>query len=210
MQADAALRRAALPGVRETVPGLRSILVLYDPLLTSGHAVEAGITAILATTRDPEAATGRRWTVPVCYGGEHGPDLSDVAALTGLSEERIVARHAARELRVLLIGTFPGMGFLGLGDPALVVPRRPEPRTAIPPSSVAIAGRLTIIYPLSTPGGWNLIGRAPRYRFLDPGRQPPALLSVGDTVRFQPVDPAALARLDAAVQAGDITLEPDP
>lgn len=129
---------------------------------------------------------GRFVEIPVCYDGEFGPDLADVARHTGLSVEEVIARHSAVEYRVHCLGFAPGFPYLGGLPPELATPRRATPRQGVPAGSVAIGGAQTGIYPQSSPGGWNVIGRTP-LRLFDADREPPALLKAGDRVRFRPI-----------------------
>jgi len=178
----------ALPigGVTEVVPGLASLLVEVDPSMADG--VRAGLEERIATPEDA-ATPGRHRRIPVVYGGEHGPDLGNVAALCGLTEDEVIQRHAAAELRVLFDGFAPGFAYLGDLPPQLRVPRLATPRTHTPPGSVAIADAMSGIYPADLPGGWPVIGRTPVVLF-DPRREPPAYLVPGDRVTFVPIDAA--------------------
>ena len=137
----------------------------------------------LAHVAEPTVGTRLR-TIPVVYGGEMGPDLPDVAALTGLSEAEVVERHATAELRVLFDGFAPGFAYLGDLPVELRVARLDTPRTRTPAGSVAIAGPMSGVYPATLPGGWRVIGRTPVTLF-DPRRDPPAYLMPGDRVRFE-------------------------
>jgi KipI family sensor histidine kinase inhibitor len=195
LAAAARLRAAAWPGVRDVVPTCRSVAVAFDPLRTD----VAGITEAIQRTADgPVAAeAGRTVDIPVEYGGEAGPDLEEVAARSGLSPEEVVARHASRPYRVLMLGFLPGFAYLGPVDSSIVAPRRPSPRRRVPPGSVAIAGGQTGIYPQASPGGWQIVGRTTLHPFAA-SRTPPALLSPGDAVRFVPAAPGSLGSFDAA------------
>lgn len=167
-------------------PGDGSLLVRFDPERLDPGSVGAHVRSLLPRIPgipDPEA---RLVTIPVRYGGEDGPDLEDVARLTGLSKELVIARHAAAVYDVRFLGFTPGFAYLGPLDPALVCPRLDRPRRAVPAGSVAIAADQTAVYPASTPGGWRLIGRTDRTMF-DPARDPMSLLAMGDRVRFEPV-----------------------
>ena len=174
----AALRHADLPGVVELVPGYRTVLVVADP----GRLDLDRLAAELPGWRLPsaEAAAGELVEVPVRYDGE---DLPAVAEHTGLPVEEIVRRHTAPEYTVAFLGFSPGFPYLVGLDPALAVPRRDTPRTAIPAGSVGLAGDQTGIYPSASPGGWQLIGRTELVLF-DPDRDPPALLQPGGRLRF--------------------------
>ena len=130
--------------------------------------------------------------VPVCYGGEHGPDLDQIAAAAGLTVEEAIELHCAPIYRVFMIGFMPGFAYLGLVDDRLAAPRRAEPRVRVPAGSVGIAGRQTGIYPADTPGGWMLVGRTPMRPF-DLARETPCLFKPGDAVQFYPIDPSEYA-----------------
>ena len=199
---DQALAARAFPWLREAVPTYRSLLVVFDP--AAREEVEAQLSALSAAAPAP-AAGGRLHEVPVVYGGEDGPDLAEVAAHCRLSEAELVARHAAQEYLAYMLGFMPGFAYLGLLPPELETARRATPRVRVPAGAVAVAGRQTGVYPFSTPGGWNLLGRTSLALF-DPRADPPALFAPGDRVRFRPVEvlperPAA-AREQAAGTAG--------
>jgi KipI family sensor histidine kinase inhibitor len=174
-----------IPGVTAAIPGFESLLVELDPLASDPEAVREAVMTRLAGVTERAVATRLR-TIPVVYGGEMGPDLADVAALTGLSEGEVVDRHAAAELRVLFDGFAPGFAYLGDLPAELRVPRLDTPRTRTLAGSVAIAGPMSGVYPATLPGGWRVIGRTPVALF-DPRRDPPAYLMPGDRVRFEPI-----------------------
>jgi KipI family sensor histidine kinase inhibitor len=177
----ASLRKAPVPGVLEAVPGLSSLLVELDPLAADPDLVGASIGE---RVRRLEAAppAGTLHTIGVVYDG---PDLEEVASLTGLATDDVVALHGSLELRVLFCGFAPGFAYLGDLPPQLRVERLAAPRTRTPAGSVAIAGSMSGIYPADLPGGWRVIGHAD-VRLFDPRREPPALLVPGDRVRFAP------------------------
>lgn len=176
---------AALPGVREIVPGYTTVTVSFDSARADAEALRTDLARLLAEVpARPTPSSPRTIEIPVRYDG---PDLDEVAERTGLSRDQVVARHAAPLYRVYLLGFAPGFAYLGELDPTLELPRRPSPRTRVPPGSVAIAGLQTAVYPLATPGGWHLIGTT-SLRLFDPAADPPALLRVGDQVRFLPAD----------------------
>jgi KipI family sensor histidine kinase inhibitor len=200
---EAAFKRGELPGVIETMPTFRSLTVLYDPLQTTRAALDPALSALLQQADHVPSSSGRRWRLPVCYGGESGADLADVAAATGLTPDAVVQLHAGAEVSVYMIGFMPGFPFMGDLPAGLSVPRRRQPRLRVPAGSVAITGNLTAIYPWQSPGGWNLIGRCPVPLF-DAAAARPSLLAPGDTVRFEAVTPARLAELEAAIGAGEL------
>lgn len=203
-----ALRAAALPGVLETVPGYTTLTVHYDPLRTSAAALQgalAGLEIGAAAARPRD----RHWRLPVCYEGEHAPDLEAVAQACGLDSAAVVAAHSAPAYYCYLLGFAPGFGYLGDLPPALRLPRRDHPRLRTPAGAVAIADRMTAVYPVESPGGWHLIGNTP-VRLFDTGHEPPALLRPGDHVSFEPVSAAEHARIRAAVAAGEYTVPGEP
>ncbi|HSC27128.1 MAG TPA: 5-oxoprolinase subunit PxpB [Vicinamibacterales bacterium] len=172
--------------VRDVVIGYCSLTVYFDPLATDAAWLEEELRRLAAVVdagpEDDERADVI--DVPVCYGGEFGPDLSEVARFGQCSNEEVVALHAGRVYRVYLVGFVPGFAYMAEVDPRIAVPRRQSPRTAVPPGSVAIAGGQTGIYPSSTPGGWNIIGRTPLKPY-DASRAQPSLFKAGDRVRFR-------------------------
>lgn len=196
-----AVRGCRIEGVEEAVPAYASVTVFFDRWrLRSGGAPEGGEAAWLGgrllsiaeqvrdgrDVGDADGARPRCVEIPVYYGGGYGPDLEEVAALAGLTPEEVVRRHAAAEYTAALVGFTPGFAYLA-GLPAeLATPRRSTPRREVPAGSVGIAGGQTGIYPLASPGGWNLIGRTP-LRLFRPEENPPVLIAPGDTVRFRPV-----------------------
>jgi inhibitor of KinA len=183
---DRAVAAAALPGVVETVPSFRSLMIHYDPLVTSAAALSA---AVLALERGAVAAAApvRRWRLPCCYAAQFAPDLDHVAAATGLPAEAVVTEHSGTEFTVAMLGFLPGCPFLAGLDARFDLPRRTRPRTRVPAGSVAVAQTLSVIYPAESPGGWHLIGNCPVPLF-DPNRASPTLLAPGDIVRFHPID----------------------
>jgi len=203
------LRAAELPGVLDLVPAYASITVHYDPRawgdagsdMPPSERLAARLSALArhvsnsATSDATDSARGIVET-PVCYGGEHGPDLADVARLARVSEEEVIARHGSGDYLVAMLGFAPGFPYLLGLDSMLHTPRRANPRTRVPAGSVAIGGAQTGIYPRELPGGWQIIGRTPLILF-DAARNPPALLAPGQHVRFRAIDAGEFANLQA-------------
>ena len=175
-------------GLRGVVPGYVSLLVEFDPMATDVAALEQRLRAALAAPPPDAQPSGRFRRIPTIYGGDFGPDLAAVAEQVGLSPEEVVARHAATEVTVYMIGFSPGYPYMGDLPAELDLPRRATPREQVPPGSVAIAYGQTSIYTRPTPGGWHLIGRTPRVLF-DETRHPPTYLAAGDRVRHVPIPP---------------------
>ena len=196
---DAAVQAARLPGVVETVPAFASLLVRYDPLATDYDTVARALAGLARRCHGHRRLGGRVVTIPVCYGGDYGPDLEFVARHAGLTEGQVIRRHTAPKYRIYMVGFLPGFPYLGGLDPALFTPRLENPRTVIPAGSVGIGGEQTGIYPMDSPGGWQLIGRTPLTLFA-PDRPP--LYKAGDRIRFVPITPAqfqALAQKEGTV-----------
>ena len=200
-----ALAAAPLPGVSEVVPAYTSVTVFYDPRkVVQAGAPEDGLAGWLGEKvrerlKSPpkmEKFKGRTIEIPVCYGGEFGPDLGLVARQARLSPEEVIKRHSKAEYLVYLIGFAPGFPYLGGLPKELATPRHAKPRMVVAPGSVGIAGMQTGIYPLATPGGWNLIGRTPVRLFM-PEADPPSRLRAGDRVKFRAVARAEFDRLEA-------------
>lgn len=200
-----ALRTAPIPGVTETVPSFRSLLIHYDPLQLGFADLVAHVRRLVAGLKGAQQHA-RRITIPACYEGDLAPDLAEVAALTGLTPEEVVRLHAGVEHHVYMLGFLPGLPYMGHLPERLHLPRLATPRLRVPPRSLAIATDLTVIYPLESPGGWRLIGAVPVDLF-DIRADPPALLRPGDRVRFRPVARGAFDELRAAWVAGERRLD---
>ena len=170
------------PAVQEALPGMNNLTLMFDPARIDAAELEMQVLAAWPQLA-AAAIEGRTIEIPVAYGGEHGPDLADVAAHTGFTPAEVVRRHAAGEYVVYLLGFLPGFAFMGGLAPELATPRRAEPRVAVPARSVGIGGAQTGVYPLVSPGGWQLIGRTSLEMF-DPAAAEPTLLRPGDRVRF--------------------------
>jgi antagonist of KipI len=192
-------------GVLNLHPAYASLLVSYDSLRANREELQREIERRLGQGGQAAEPEWREVEIPVCYGGELGPDLGDVAAVCGLHPTEVMREHAAGEYLVHFLGFSPGFPYLGGMSPRIAAPRRATPRKRVPAGSIAIGGNQTGAYPLASPGGWQLIGRTPLALF-DPRRTPPALLSLGDTVRFVAIDEEEFRR--AAAQAEGIAPEP--
>jgi KipI family sensor histidine kinase inhibitor len=199
VQAAAASLRSRLPEL-ECVPAYASLLLRFDPSSWAGddgqppHQRLQAIVIAALRDRDQIAVASRELIIPVCYGGEYGPDLDEVAACCGLNADAVIARHTAGDYRVAMLGFAPGFPYLLGLDPQLALPRRTDPRQRVPAGSVAIGGSQTGIYPEMLPGGWQLIGRTPLHLF-DVTASEPSLLAAGDRVRFRAIDEETFRQL---------------
>ncbi len=192
-----------LPGVVETVPTMRSLMVAYDPLATTRAELQPQIDALIAGGLSAGMKT-RQVTIPCCYDDpDFAPDLAEVAERSKKTPEQVIAAHIASTFKVYVLGFMPGLAYVAGLDQALYLPRRSQPRVRVPRSSVAIAMDMTTIYPFESPGGWHLIGRTPLWMF-DQRREQPVFLAPGDSLRFQRVDRATYDRISAQVEAGTL------
>jgi inhibitor of KinA len=188
---SAYLEHHPFPGFVELVPAFSTVTVYYDPCLASEQGLYNPYTRVTeqlqhmlkVAREDTKAARQRVVEIPVCYNGSFGPDLEYVARYTKLSPQEVIASHTRGKYQVYMIGFAPGFPYLGGMAKKLATPRKQNPRARIPAGTVGIAGGQTGIYPIETPGGWQLIGRTPLQLF-DPQRDQPSLLQAGDLVRF--------------------------
>jgi inhibitor of KinA len=171
----------------EYVPAFTTVTVVYDPLATTHDAFTDELRAVLQRAPEPGAAAESRLVeVHVCYGGDFGPDLDFVAAHNDISADDVISIHSEPDYLVYMIGFAPGFPYVGGMSKRIAAPRRDSPRDRIPAGSIAIAGEQTGIYPIETPGGWQLIGRTP-LRLFRPDEEDPTLLHTGDRLRFRPI-----------------------
>lgn len=198
VNALAAIRRADISGVCELVPTYTSICIHYDPAVLSYKALRNALKLVKADSVEEKSDQEERVVeIPVCYGGEYGPDLEFVAEHNGLTAEEVVRRHSNGQYLVYMLGFLPGFAYMGGMDKTIACPRLISPRTKIPAGSVGIAGAQTGIYPLSSPGGWQLIGRTPLKMFAIDGEQTTFALSAGDRVRFVPITEEIFREMEA-------------
>lgn len=204
------LEKEPFTGFIESVPAYNSLTVYYNPVAvyfsisdkeekSPYKIVSAFILKLFDELGNIEKAEKRLVKIPVLYGGEFGPDLEYVAVYHGLSVDDVIQIHSSNDYLVYMIGFAPGFPFLGGMDERIATPRKESPRLAIPPGSVGIAGKQTGIYPLETPGGWQIIGRTPLDLFL-PELTPPTLLQSGDKIRFVPISHEELALIRGGKQ----------
>ena len=196
------LNKQPLSGIMEIIPTYRSVTICFDPTVLAYEDLEKQIRKAAKRRRRHAQEKKRIFILPVAYGSEFGPDLQRVADHAGISPIEVVRRHATRIYRIDMIGFLPGFPYLSEMDPTLETPRLVSPRTVIPTGAVGIGGKQTGVYPMESPGGWNLIGRTPLLPY-DPSRTPPVPYQTGDYIRFLPILRAEYERLAKAVAAGD-------
>lgn len=200
------IEKRPFPGFIETVPTYRSLAVCFNPLLAPD-----GLDKLLLRLADskntnnvesPQEEKRKLLIVPACYDGDFAPDIVKVAANAGITTDEVVRRHTSKDCYCYMLGFVPGYSYLGGMDPTIETPRLKEPREKIPAGSVAIGGKQTGIYPIESPGGWNLIGKTP-LRMFDPLRNPAIFLEAGMWVRFVPIDVAEFKRIAAIAALPD-------
>jgi KipI family sensor histidine kinase inhibitor len=186
-----------IAGVRNLHPAYCSVLVKFDPLKCRHEQLEDILKLYLGRLADVTLPQPRQVEIPVCYGGEYGPDLIDVSKTHGITPAKAIELHSSATYVVYFLGFVPGFAYLGELPQALVTPRLATPRRRVPAGSVGIAGRQTGVYPVATPGGWRLLGRTPTSMFR-PEQGGFSLLSIGDRVRFTPINQEQFATLERA------------
>ena len=196
-----AIDQANIPGVKELVPTFCSVMVCYDPVQIGHALLVSQISEQLETLSLGEEGARRIFEIPVCYGGEFGEDIGTVMEHSGLSEQEVIELHSGHDYLINMLGFLPGFAYLGGLDERLHTPRLDVPRTSIPAGSVGIGGAQTGIYPLASPGGWQLIGRTP-LRPYDADREDPILYAAGDYLRFVPITRSEYDRIAAEIEAG--------
>ncbi len=207
MALDAALEQAQLAGVIETVPTYRSLMIHFDPHLTTTEDLTRALDGLETAAAARKKPT--RWRIPACYDPPHGDDLAEVAAILGLAAERIIELHQGALYRVYMYGFAPGYTFLGGLPDELSIPRRATPRAPAPPGSLLIAGGQALIASVAMPTGWYEIGRTP-VKVFDPRRARVFLADIGDEISFERIDPPTFDAMSRAADAGELVARPDP
>lgn len=195
------MREQQIEGVVDIIPAFCSLLINYDPRVISYDEMKTRMEKILSV----EVAAGERrkkiYEIPVCYGGEYGPDLNTIAEHAGLTPAEVIDIHTSADYLIYMLGFLPGFTYLGGLDERIHTPRLANPRVRIPAGSVGIGGSQTGIYPMDSPGGWQLMGMTP-VKTYDPNREIPILVEAGDYIRFVAVDEQEYEKIRAQVARG--------
>ncbi len=189
-----ALDRNPVTGIVAVVPTYRALLIRYDPVLTDLAVLKQALLDLENRLASIDVPAPRTVEIPVCYGGEFGPDIETVATVNNLSVVDVIRQHSEPVYPIYMIGFTPGFPFLGGLPEPLHTPRLETPRTHVPEGSVGIANGQTGIYPVASPGGWQLIGRTP-LKLFEPEKENPFLYRAGDCIRFRPISKEAYETL---------------
>lgn len=190
-----------IEGVIDFIPAFSTLLINYDPRIISYQRLKAITEDLLTVEVGGGKMKKRIFEIPVCYGGQYGPDIDFISRNAGLSEQALIDIHSGTDYLIYMLGFLPGFSYLGGLDESIHTPRLDNPRMIIPAGSVGIGGSQTGIYPLESPGGWQLLGRTP-VKTYDPDRKNPILFDAGDYIRFVPIDADTYQQIEAAVAEG--------
>lgn len=195
------LEKEKIPGVIEWIPTYTAVTIVYNPYTILYKVLVDQIEKLQNRLSDTELPPAEIMHIPVCYGGDKGPDLAAVARFHNLDESKVISVHSGADYLIYMMGFIPGFAYLGGMSNEIAVPRLESPRAAIPAGSVGIAGEQTGIYPLESPGGWQIIGRTP-VKLYDPNDSSPILLRAGNYIRFIPIGKEEYKVIEKEVNAG--------
>ena len=204
-----ALQQSKIPGIVETVPTYRSLAVHYDPEVILYGTLVKKLKGLLGQLDSIQIPPSEVLEIPVLYGGEEGPDIAFVAEHNGKTVQEVIDIHTSTEYLIYMLGFTPGFTYLGGMSEEIATPRLKTPRVLIPGGSVGIAGAQTGVYPIDSPGGWQLIGRTP-VRMYDPDRAEPILPQAGQYIKFYAIDQAEFDRIAAEEAAGGYKVKTHP
>ena len=196
------MREQHINGVTDVIPAFCSLLINYDPRVISYEQIKRRMEALVKIDVSAGNTRKRVFEIPVCYGGEYGPDIQNIADHAGLSVEEVIQIHTSRDYLIYMLGFLPGFTYLGGLDERIHTPRLANPRIRIPAGSVGIGGSQTGIYPMDSPGGWQLMGMTP-VKTYDPDREVPILVEAGDYIRFVSIDEDEFHRIKELVDKNE-------
>lgn len=203
------LSQLSVNGITGFLPAFRTLTVFYEPAQISVKQLKATINAAMLDGHQNTAATVKRVHIPVCYDADFGPDLSNVAKQAHLTPKAVIKRHSQPDYLIYMLGFLPGFAYLGGLDSQIATPRLSTPRLKIAPGSVGIAGEQTGMYPIESPGGWQIIGRTP-LRLFRPESTQPFYYSAGDYIHFDVISRAEYEEIAANLEDYQVTVEPIP
>jgi len=195
------IKEQQIEGIVDMIPSFCALLINYDPRIITYAQILERMEKLLNLDVETEEIASTVYEIPVCYGGEYGPDLEFVAENAGLSVAEVIQLHSSADYLIYMLGFMPGFPYLGGLDERIHTPRLENPRLKIPAGSVGIGGAQTGIYPRESPGGWQLLGLTPVQTY-DPNREVPILFEAGDYIRFVPIDQVEYQEIQKQVEAG--------
>ena len=204
-----AIKSADIPGVKETVPTYRSIIIHYDPCIISYDRLVYCLNDLVYDMRNIEIPPTDILEIPVCYIGDKGPDIRNVAEYNHKTTDEVINIHTSTEYLIYMLGFTPGFMYLGGMSEEISTPRLKTPRQLIPAGSVGIAGSQTGVYPIDSPGGWQLIGRTP-VRMYDPKREMPILPRAGQYIKFYAISEEEYDKIEQQVEVGKYIVKTHP
>lgn len=196
-----AVEKSSISGIQEMIPTYRSVLVIYNPLQIKFAQLVESLKKIESSIGNEKEETGIVFEIPTVYGGEYGPDINFVAEHNNLSVEEVIDIHTSKDYLIYMLGFTPGFTYLGGMSDKIETPRLATPRTAIPAGSTGIAGKQTGIYPIQSPGGWQLIGKTP-VKLYNPYNEPPVFMHAGDYIRFKKINEKDFEEIAREVEKG--------
>lgn len=200
------LESGKISAVKDIIPAFSSLTVIYDPCEISYSKLTRKLKGITKRMSASSGASSLLYKIPVCYDGEFAPDMENIMRHTGLDREEIIKIHTGTDYLIYMLGFLPGFAYLGGLDKRIETPRLESPRVEIPSGSVGIGGAQTGIYPVASPGGWQLIGKTP-VKVYDAKREKPILYNAGDYIRFVRISPEKFAEIEKQVENGSYTAE---
>ncbi|WP_338033138.1 5-oxoprolinase subunit PxpB [Limosilactobacillus alvi] len=193
------IMKAKIPAIETIIPAYATLTVTFNGQITNGKMLRQRLVPIIESSLSGDLPVAKTWLIPVAYGGEYGPDLRDVADYGGITPTEVIRLHTAQKYLIYFLGFLPGFAYMGTVPDQIAMPRLASPRLKIPAGSIGIAGQQTGFYPVTSPGGWRIIGQTP-LKLYQP-ENPVSFYQAGDQIQFEAVTPAEFKAIQLTVQA---------